>query len=670
MKKISLFLLLVIFLTACSDDQATPNDRFEAFVNDWNGQNYEQMYGFFSNEAKETFSATDSVERTQNVYEDIGATNIEIAFEPIEEEAIEVAFEEGSATIPFSVGMETIAGPISFDYEATLTLEGEEEEKNWFINWDSGFIFPEIKDGAEIRFSTTTPTRGVIFDRNEMPLALNDEIFEVGIVPEKMTGDVEQSKKKIANLLGMSVESIDKKLNASWVEPDLNVPIATITKTDEALINSLVEVGGIGLRTTTGRIYPAGEAAAHLVGYLRTIQADDFETFEESKYGANDLIGARGLERLYEEQLKGEQGIKIYVSNGNEDDEITLAEKPVKHGENIRLTIDINVQEKLFNSYQDDAGTAAAINPKTGETLALVSSPSFDPNEILYGTSADIWEKWDNDEDQPLINRIVTPVAPGSAFKPITAAIGLHNGTIDPNEGFEINGLTWSKGPEWGDYEVTRVSTSNGPVDLKDALIRSDNIYFAMQAVEMGADAFVSGLEQFGFGADFPYSYAVTASSISNSGNLDDELLLANTSYGQGEILMTAIHLATAYTSFLNDGNMIKPTFLASEETAQVLQEGLITPEQVDIIQDALRAVVTDGTAKKAQAADFPISGKTGTVELKQTLDESGEENSWFVAYPTDDQDILIAMQVEDTHNKESGLAVQKVTDVLMDYKK
>src|SRR5699024_1533979 len=127
----------------------------------------------------------------------------------------------------------------------------------------------------------------------------------------------------------------------------------------------------------------------------------------------------------------------------------------------------------------NDAGTTAAIDPKTGETLALISSPAFNPNDRLYGMSADEWEELSTNEDTPLVNRFVATFAPGSALKPITAAIGLNNGSINPDEKVTIKGKEWSNGESWGNYTVKRVSTSNEHVDLSDALIESDNIYFA-----------------------------------------------------------------------------------------------------------------------------------------------------------------------------------------------
>ncbi|NBJ69572.1 MULTISPECIES: penicillin-binding transpeptidase domain-containing protein [Clostridia] len=656
-------IMLIAFVTACSDNNATPNDRFSNYIKHWNKQEFGKMYKMVSKSTAESYPTEQFVDRYKKIYQDLHVSDLKIEAKKISKEESDKAVDSGKATIPFTVSMKTMAGPISFDYEANLIKQGEEDEENWYIEWDPGFIFPEMKDGGELRIESTPPVRGEIRDRNEMPLAMNDIIYEVGIVPEKLGSSPDQNKEKIAQLLGLSVEAIDEKLNADWVQPNLFVPIAKITKEEEALWKQLVTIDGITRQETTGRIYPGGAATGALVGYIGSVTAEDLKEQKEGNYTDQDVIGKRGLEKLYEKQLRGKKGSRVKIVKGGA--ETVLAEKEAKDGENIKLTIDINVQEKIYQTLDGNMANVSAINAKTGETLGLVSSPSFNPNKILYGTTPNLWKQLEEDSKNPLLNRFSSTYAPGSVMKPITAAIGLSNGKIDPKEGLEINGLTWSNGEGWGDYEVTRVSESNGPVDLHDALVRSDNIYFAMQAVNMGEKAYVEGLKAFGLGTDFPFEYPITASSISTSGKLDDEVLLANTSYGQGELEMSSIHLATAYTAFLNNGNMLKPTLLANEDKKQIWKDKLITPEQADIIKEALRDVVVSGTAKQsAKNADFPVSGKTGTAELKLTSDDSGQENGWFVGYPTDDEDIIVSVMIEEIKGK-GGYPTEKAVEIL-----
>jgi penicillin-binding protein len=673
MRKLFIFFIIIIvaLLAACSEDEVTPNERFETYVNQWNNLEFEKMYSMLTPEARETYPIDEYADRYNKIYEDLAVSDLQVAFNPIEEETLETAMEEGSATIPFTVDMETMAGEVNFSSKATMQQLGDEEEElDWFVEWDPGFIFPELKDGGEISIQTTNPKRGEILDRNQMPLAINDIVYEIGIVPESLGDSPEESISQAAELLGMAEENIETALNADWVEPNLFVPLKKVAATNEETLNQLWEVPGIAGQEVDGRVYPAGESAAHLVGYIGGITAEELDEAEPGIYNSTDMIGKRGLEQWYEDRLRGEKGVTIVIVKEDEED-VILAENPVQDGENITVTIDINIQEKIFDAYgeDDDSGTAAAIDPVTGETLALVSSPAFDPNEILYGTTANLWDSLQNDEQSPLVNRFSATFAPGSVIKPLTAAVGLTNGTIDPDEGLEIEGLTWSNGEVWGDYEVRRVSESEAPVDLMDAMIRSDNIYFAMQGVKMGGEAFVSGFENLGFGEELPYEYPISPSTVSASGDMDDEVMIANASYGQGQLEMSALHLAAGYSMFINEGNMIKPTFLTNEETNQIWEENAISEEHASLIADSLRAVVTDGTASAADEADFPISGKTGTAELKLTgEDDSAEENGWFVGYPTDEPDILIAMMIEGTQDRGgSGYTAEKVTDLLID---
>ncbi len=529
-----------------------------------------------------------------------------MSYDKLSDEAMEKAMEKGTAQFPFTVEMESIAGSITFDYKATLIKEGKEEEKNWYLKWDPGFIFPEIKDGADIALETTEPKRGEILDRNRMPLAINAIVHEIGIIPGKLGDNPEQAKQKIADLLDVSVETINSKLNQDWVGPNMHVPIQKVRKSQEDLVAQLLEIDAVSTQDATAREYPLGKAAAHLTGYIGKITADEMEEMDSNSYDADDMIGKRGLELLYEDRLKGEEGVTISAVN-EEGDETVIAEQPVQDGENVVTTIDADIQETIYNTYEDDAGTAAAIHPKTGETLAMVSAPAFDPNKRIFGISQSGYEQLQDDPQRPLVNRFRATFSPGSAMKPITAAVGLQNGGIVPGEGIKINGLTWSNGEGWGDYKVRRVSESDGPVDVTDALIRSDNIYFAKKAVEMGSEKFVDGLEQFGFGDELPLPYGIENSTISSNGSIDDEVLLANTAYGQGQVQISPLHLALSYTPFLNGGTMLKPTLLADTEKSQAWKEDLLSGEQAAVIRDALREVVASpkGTAK---ARGMPIS--------------------------------------------------------------
>lgn len=660
MKKMMLLVILLslFLLAACSDEEVKPEERFTDYVEHWLNQDFNAMYQMLSDQTKTTYSSEAFVDRYEKIYQDLSVSNLDLTYQlPETEES-----DEHPTAFPLTVSKDTVAGEVSFDSVISLVEQVDEEDnQDWYIEWDPGLIFPELKEGADVALNYTEPKRGEIYDRNGFGLAINDTVYNIGVQPG-LFQDQEEEVEEIAQLLRMSVTAIEHELSASWVTDDVFVPLKKVSPHDEALLDELFAIPAVIRQEVTGRAYPLGEAAAHLIGYISGITAEELAEQEPGQYHQNDVIGKRGLEQLFESRLRGERGVRIDAVTENSRTPITETE--AVNGEDITLTIDADFQQKLFESYQGDAGTSVALDPKTGETLALVSSPAFDPHTFTYGISQSEWDTLQEDEKEPLLNRFASTFSPGSTIKPITGAIGLSEGTIVPDEGITIDGLTWSR-DGWGSYVVRRVSESSEPVDLRDALIRSDNIFFAQKMIELGSENFVKGLKQFGFGEPFPYTYPIQRSTISNDGSIDRETLLADSAYGQGEIQMSALHLATTYTALLNEGSMIQPVLEVDEPTGEFSAEGLIAPEHATLMRDALRQVVIspNGTAQAANVDFVELSGKTGTAELKHSLtDETGQENGWFVAYPSDER-VLVAMMVEHVEDKGgSGYVVEKGT--------
>src|SRR5690625_5137565 len=694
MKRITyllLFLFAIVFLVSCSTEETEeeeiilPEERFEEYVQLWRDENFTDMYEMLSDETKATYGREDFIDRYEKIYQDLEITDLTIDYtipdpsgqeessDDVEGETLEDAFP---TTFPITVSQESIVGEITFDAEITMAervivvsdaTEDEEEKakSDWDVVWEPGLIFPELANGGTISLVKTPPIRGEIFDRNGNGLAVTDSIYEIGVDPGRFSENRDAEIEELAELLNMSVGGIESILSQGWVSDGLFVPLKRVPADDDELISDLISIPAVIAQSKTGRSYPYGEALAHLIGYIGTITEEELEADEEGIYTPVDVIGKRGLEQLFESRLCGEDGIRLIVES--ENSKIGIAEKPPVPGEDIHLTTDAELQQMIFDHYDGDVGTTAAIHPGPGETLALVSAPSFDPHDFTYGISQSNYDELVNDPGQPILNRFASTYSPGSVFKPLTAMVGLKTGAITQEDSIEIDGLTWGR-ESWANYQVRRVSESSGPVDLQDAMIRSDNIYFAQKALEIGADDFISGLTDFGFGEDgINFPYPIYSSRLTNSGDIDRETLLADSGYGQGEILMTAIHLATAYTPILNDGTMIQPTLELEEEQSQALAEGLISSDDAQYLRDALRGVVShsNGTARGANIDTINISGKTGTAELKQSSDdEDAVENGWFVAYP-DSEEIIIAMMVEDIGDRGlSTYVVEKLTNV------
>lgn len=673
MKKYLLILVIVFsttLLASCtSNEKVNPYDVLETYVDLWESFEFVEMYDMLSNTSKENYGTEDYIDRYEKIYKDLKIKDLDITITSEEFDS-----DEQLVNFPIDVKMNSIAGPIQFSTEVELQYNYDEENdtEHWLINWDPGLIFPELADGGSIKIERIKPKRGEIVDRNNMPLAINDIAYEVGVVPSYFVNK-ETEINQIANLLNMSQNTITKEIEADWVQSDHFVPLKVVPKSDESTLLQLKNIPSIVTRETTGRMYPSSEASAHLIGYIGKITSEELKELDQEQYDENDLIGKRGLEKLYETQLKGEEGVQISVIKEDEKgDQLAsiLAEKPVNDGENIQVTIDVNLQEQLYEKYENNIkGAAAAINPKTGEILALVSSPSFDPIKLTYGISQSSWDELMNDARQPFVNRFSATYAPGSVIKPVIGMIGLRNGSITNNEEIKIEGLTWKK-DNWKDFHITRVSSTDKPVTLGDALIRSDNIYFAMKAVEMGDKELTNGLKDLGFAEKLPIDLPFSASQISNNQHLQDEVLRANTGYGQGEIEVNVLHMALLYSPFINDGNMVKPVLLMSDPKGETWKKNLINEENRNKMNEYLRKVVTEGTATVIKNEDIKMAGKTGTAELKLTKDSKGHENGWFVGYPIDEDDILIAMIMEEVEGMgTSSFVAKNVTEVIKNYK-
>ncbi|MFD1863126.1 penicillin-binding transpeptidase domain-containing protein [Planococcus chinensis] len=652
MKKswIAIAAVLVLVLLAGCQQQATPEDRIKEYISHWNKGEFAEMYENYLNDGtKGAYDKAQFVDRQKKIQEDLNIENLEVTYtEPPEDAEWN---EEEPADFPVQVKMDTVAGPVEFEQNMTLLHETHGEEENWFVEWNPSFIFPQLEAEDKIQIDRIQAARGEILDRNGLALAINGGGFNVGIVPEKFTD--ESKKAELAKLLGITVESIDQKLGQSWVKPELFVPIAKLARTDTETIDAAIKIPGVAAQNTPMREYPYGAALSHVTGYIGSITAEQLEERKDQGYTANDQIGRGGMEGVLEERLRGTDGLKIWIDKPAEGIEpITVAEKPVENGETVQLTIDAELQKKTYDAMKGEPGTSAALNPKTGETLALVSSPGFDPNEFMLGISGTRYKELEEDPKNPLFNRFRAAYAPGSTLKPVTAAIGMEAGTLKPAEGITINGKTWQKDASWGDYKVSRLHPeAPNPVDLNIALVYSDNIYFAQQALNMGNETFVAGLKEFGFGEEIEFPLGLKASQISNEGTIGSAGQLADTSFGQGQMLTNIVHLASMYEPFLTDGVMYKPTLLLDEEDSQVWKEGLVSAETAATLRTAMRNVVVDGYAQSANIAEADLAGKTGTAELKAAGEDRGKENGFFVTYDASNPEVLMAMMIENVED-------------------
>lgn len=655
----------------------TPEELLVEYMNHIPAQEYEQMYAMLHIEASGNVSQEDFIKRNSAIYEGIEIQNMAVEI---------IAYDEEQLTVTYQTSFDTVAGEISFENEAFF-LKGEDGYK---LVWDDSLIFPNLASTDKVRVSTTQANRGEILDRNGRVLAGKGTASSVGIVPGKLENR-EEAIAKIAELLETTPEVIEKKLSAQWVKDDSFVPIKTIPRVEEIELlkvepdeevlkekerhESLLAIPGVMISDVEVREYPLGEAAAHLVGYVQSVTAEDLEEHAGEGYTANSVIGRSGMEGLFEKELKGQNGCRIYIVNSEGKEKEELACILVQHGQDIKLTIDASLQIALYEQFKEDKSCSVAMNPYTGEVLALVSTPSYDNNDFIMGLSSEQWTALNDDEDKPMYNRFRQVWCPGSTFKPVTAAVGLESGAIDPNEDYGNVGLSWQKDASWGSYYVTTLHAYE-PVILENALIYSDNIYFAKAALKIGYEEMESSLTQLGFNAELPFEIKMAKSQYSNSESIETEIQLADSGYGQGQVLVNPLHLACIYSAFCNEGNIIKPYLVYQNEvSAEYWISGAFSSENASRVLEGTKRVVNDshGTGYAAHRDDIVLAGKTGTAEIKASKDDtSGTELGWFAVFTAEEtveRPILIISMVEDVKGRGgSGYVVKKDSLVLEEW--
>lgn len=648
----------VIFLIK-SNVKTTPEELLTTYMNHISKKEYEKMYAMLDMEASGNISQKDFVERNSAIYEGIEMQNMKIEI---------LEYNEDEMKVTYNTSFDTTAGNITFENEA-LFVEGED---GYQLVWDDSLIFPQLGSTDKVRVSTTEAERGEILDRNDWVLAGKGTASSIGIVPGKLE-DRESAIVQLASILEIEAESIEKKLSAQWVKDDSFVPIKTVSlERGNEMEEALLAIPGIKISNTIVRRYPLGEAVAHLVGYVQNVTAEDLEEHTGEGYTSTSVIGRTGMEALFEKELKGQNGCRIYIVNKDGNEKVELASRIVEHGQDVKLTIDAQLQTALYEQFQTDKSCSVAMNPYTGEVLALVSTPTYNNNDFILGLSTAQWDALNNDENKPLLNRFRQTFAPGSTFKPVTAAIGLETGAIDPNEDFGNEGLSWQKSNSWGSYKVTTLK-SYEPVILENALMYSDNIYFAKAALKIGADKFEKSLQDIGFNEELPFEIKMGESQYSNEEHIETEIQLADSGYGQGEVLVNPLHMASIYTAFCDDGNIIKPYLVYKEDaTAENWIEGAFSSETANEVLEGIKKVVNDpnGTGYTAHRDDIVLAGKTGTAEIKASQDDtSGTELGWFAvltAEETVEKPILLVSMVEDVKGiGGSGYVVQKDVKVL-----
>ena len=606
-------------------------------------KNYKQMYQMLNTKTVYTPTQKYFVEKYKEFYEEIDAKNIQIKI-----------LDEQDNVIEYLIYIDTLAGRITYRNKVGV--------KNEQIQFNKELIMDGYTDGCKIKITTYNPEkRGRILDRNGKVLAEDGKGYSVGLVKGKLNGENDYGQ--IAQYLETDVETLQKKMSASWINDDSFVPIKTVSEaTKNDLINkNILGINGVKISTVSIRTYPYDKVASHIVGYVQNVNAEDLKKHKNEGYNSISVIGRSGIEAAYEEKLRGITSGKIDLVDKNDKVIKELCHKEVKMSpQDITLTIDIDLQQSLYNEYQNDKSASVALNPKTGEVLALVSTPSYSNNDFVLGLSTDKWNALNNDVNQPLMSRYKQTYTPGSSMKPITAAIGLETKAIDPDKDLGAKDK-WQKDSSWGNYYVTTLHAPS-PNNLKNAITYSDNVYFARNALNIGKDNLFKYYKNLKIGKKIPFELSLNRSQYINKNQKVSDQLIADSGYGQGQILMNPLQLASIYSAFVNNGSIYQPHIVQGKTRTWI--KNVFSKETSQTIKEDLINVIADekGTGHAIYHDSIALAGKTGTAEIKQSQsDTTGTELGWFTVMTTDSkQPLLITTMVEDVKDRGgSGYVVE-----------
>lgn len=632
-----LALLLALIGTGCGPGGLQPEAAAEKFFEYWQNEDYNAMYDMLDAASKERYSREQFSARYTNISSGIGFTSLTYELQ----EVLEHSGERSRLRFMAMLDTSTVG---KIPVPNTLSLIRESRYSHWLVTWGPELIFPELTDTRRVELSRQVPKRGAILDRNNRPLASYRFYKEIGAVPGRYK-DQEALIRAVATLLDLNPASLRVKLEQPWVREGLYVPLAILSVEQEALLAQLLNISGVTVKDIEHRFYPAGKSMGHVIGYLGEISAEELTNKKALGYYAGDRVGKAGLEAALEPILAGTIGFTVRVVEEDGTVAALIANREAQPGTDVTLTLDLTLQQAALEALEDEPGAVVAIDPKTGELLVLVSNPGFDPNWFITGQMASRWQAIVADPLTPLLNRPLEGLyPPGSVFKAYTAAVALQEQQLDPDKTVVITGESWQPSSAWGSYRVQRVNTITH-LNFYEAMKYSDNIYFAQIGVNLGAESFERFGERFGFGEMIPFILPVAVSNLSRNG-IRSEIQLADSSFGQGEVLVTPLHMALLYSAFASGGDIPLPRLWLSAGPGPSLWKAALDPAPArDTHKSLVYAVHGVGAPAAAGIVEgFSVAGKSGTAQV------DGIEGNicWYVTYgPAANPGIVVAAVVE-----------------------
>ncbi|HWQ68495.1 MAG TPA: penicillin-binding protein 2 [Patescibacteria group bacterium] len=538
----------------------------------------------------------------------------------------------------------------------------------WALQILEGDRLFQLSLNNRLRLRPVEAPRGLIFDRNEEVMVENLASFDLYATPEDMP-DIEDTTRRLAEILQSSPDELRQRVSQG--QGSQLGPVLLRKGVDERIVAAIeeqkIDLPGVSLRVRPVRTYPNGGSAASLLGYVAEVSQAQLKSKEFRDFRPGETMGQAGVERRYDAFIRGvDGGEQVEVDALGKVSRLIQQVEP-QSGFSLHLTLDNRLQRVAEEALQGKSGALIAVHPSTGEILAMVSQPSYDPNQFSQRMTPDQWRKLTGDPHHPMQNKgLQGQYAPGSIFKLVTALAALEKGSITPETKFSCDGAfslgshlfhDWKKG-------------GHGALDLRQAIANSCNIYFYNTALKAGIGEITRVARELGLGAPSGLGLSGEARGIippkptvppEAGGWYPGNTVMAG--IGQGMVTVTPMQAVMMVSAIANGGSLYRPWVVRKVETldrevieeygSELVRKVNIDPDNLAIVREGMQAVVSEGTGGRAKIPGLRVAGKTGTaqvVENKKSGSQRGDQrdNAWFVAFaPADNPQIAIAVVVE-----------------------
>lgn len=628
-----------------------------AFLDAWKAEDYPAMYAMLTSISRDAVTEEQFEARYRNVA-------AEAALSSIDSHILSALTQTRSAQVSYRVILNSV---LVADIQADTMMNLSLEEGEWRIQWDEALIHPLLSGGNTLRMDHSIPSRGNIYDRNGHALVAQTEATALGLFPDQIDADQEDRLlAELFRLTGIRPDTIRARFanfpaGAGWYLP-LRAVSADVYRQREPILSAF---SGFVARSERWRYYFDGGIAAHVIGYVASIQENQVEEYMRKGYRRDERIGQYGLESWGEAYLSGKRGGSLYVVNPDGLTVTKLVDSSPAAAQAIYTTLDKDLQLGVQQAIAGFLGAIVVLERDTGRVLALASSPGFDPNlfePINFNSGYQIQDLFEPNT-RPLLNRATQGQYPlGSVFKIVTMAAALESGLYSPETIYDCqHTFTELPGITLTDWTLERELPPSGPLTLPEGLMRSCNPYFYHIGLDMydrGMLTTISDMAR-GFGLGRATGIGQVAEESGQVPDPSDRTNATSLAIGQGDFLSTPLQVANFVAAIGNGGTLFRPqvveriappdgepTFLFEPEAVATLP---VSQENLAIIHEAMVSVVANrrGTAfHRFTGLNIPLAGKTGTAQDPPRL-----PHSWFAGYTFAERpnrpDIAVAVVVE-----------------------